>query len=75
MIKITNKDYFTMNALVFIAAPNHTNFPRGKTGTIMKINDDNTYTIMIPPQEIVENVPYEYLRPDNLLCSGKKVAA
>lgn len=70
-----NETYLTVNSQVTIVAPPTAKLPRNATACIMKVHPDRTYDILIQSGTVAlhKNVPYEYLRPNNILCRGKKV--
>lgn len=54
--------------------PVHTGLPKDMSGVIMKIKDDGEYyDVFLDSGTMVTNVPIVFLRPDNVLCSGKDV--
>ena len=70
-----NDDQFITNAKVTIIAPPTANLPRNQDACIMKVDRENrTCDIMtIIVVKMYKNVPFDFLRPANILCRGKKV--
>jgi hypothetical protein len=48
--------------------------PRGQSGVVVHIyNETDTYDVFLDSGVKVSNVPINFMRPDNILCRGKKV--
>ena len=70
-----NKQLFKQSyASVVLIPPKHTGLPADVVGTITMINDEHDlYSVQLEDGRIVHNIPINYLRSDDVLCSGKQV--
>ena len=66
-----------MNAKIIVVAPVHTGLPRNRQGMITRVNEENDIyeiiTLESPNGSLLKNVPMAYIRPADILCSGKNV--
>ena len=70
-----NKKLFKQQyASVILIPPKHTGIPCNVAGTISGVNEkDDLYSVQLMDGRIVLNIPINYLRSDQILCSGKHV--
>lgn len=54
--------------------PVWTGLPKNISGTVIKLyEEDDSYDVLLDSGMKLERIPINYMRPDNILCSGKNV--
>ena len=54
--------------------PVWTGLPRNISGQVLKIyEEDDSYDVILDSGLKLEKIPINFMRPDNILCSGKNV--
>ena len=54
--------------------PAHTGLPKDVSGTVLRIHEnEDRYDILLDSGVMLTQIPINFMRPDNILCSGKEV--
>jgi hypothetical protein len=53
--------------------PVWTGLPKNVSGTVLKVNGDDTYDVVTDSDIHLTKIPINFMRSDKILCSGKNV--